>query len=183
MRGLSRRRSLSRPFRREPGVMALEQLEPRSLLDGTLPVVYLMQMDKTASEETENVARFGVKRTGSLAQPLTVYYQVLGGATPDVDYVGLSGVITIPAGKKTRLHLSVAHHADPPGDWKLIVKVDNQPIYETIVGPQTSKEHWLDLNIDLSSYAGKTIDLQLLNQPTDWAYEFGYWGQAEIRSE
>jgi hypothetical protein len=79
---------------------ALEALESRSLLDATLPVVYLMQMDKTASEEGENVARFGVKRTGSLAQPLTVTYRVGGSATPDVDFIGLTGTLTIPAGKK-----------------------------------------------------------------------------------
>lgn len=78
----------------------LEALEARSLLDG-LPAVYLMQMDKTANEESEEVARFGVKRTGSLAEPLTVYYTISGSATANEDYIGLSGQIRIPAGKKS----------------------------------------------------------------------------------
>lgn len=95
----------------------------------------------------------------------------------------LSRQVEVPAGKKTRLHVSVAHHTDPPGDWKLIVKVDGKVIHETLVGVQATKESWLDLNLDLSAYAGKTIHLQLINQPTDWYYEFGYWGQAEVRSE
>lgn len=80
-------------------VALFEAFESRQLLSG-LPVVQLMQMDKVASEEGDNVARFGVKRTGSLAQPLTVYYTIGGTATANEDYVGLSGVIRIPAGKK-----------------------------------------------------------------------------------
>lgn len=100
MRGFWSRRSSSARTKHGAGAPVLESLESRSLLDASVPVVYLMQMDKTASEETEDVARFGVKRTGSLAQPLTVYYQVSGTATPDADYIGLSGVLTIPAGKK-----------------------------------------------------------------------------------
>ena len=79
--------------------ITFEAFEARQLLDG-LPVVQLMQMDKFATEEIDDVARFGVKRTGSLAQPLTVYYTIGGTATPNEDYVGLSGIIRIPAGKR-----------------------------------------------------------------------------------
>lgn len=78
-----------------------EQLEPRCLLAG-IPVVSMMQTDRVASEEGDGVdiARFGVKRTGSLAQPLTVHYWVGGTASANEDYIGLSGTIRIPAGKR-----------------------------------------------------------------------------------
>ncbi len=78
-----------------------EALEPRCLL-ASLPLVSMMQTDRIASEEGDgiDIARFGVKRTGSLAEPLTVFYFVGGSATANEDYIGLSGTIRIPAGKR-----------------------------------------------------------------------------------
>lgn len=94
-------RAIRRPSTRSEaaGQPMLEPLEARQLLSG-VPVVSMMQTDRIAAESGNDIARFGVKRTGSLAEPLTVFYTVGGTATPNEDYIGLSGTIRIPAGKR-----------------------------------------------------------------------------------
>ena len=41
----------------------------------------------------------------------------------------------------------------------------------------------MEASVDLSALAGKTVKLELVNQPTDWAFEAGYWAKVEIVSE
>ena len=48
-----------------------------------------------------NPARFRVKRAGSTDVPLTVFYDLSGTATPGEDYEKLSGMVTIPEGKRS----------------------------------------------------------------------------------
>jgi hypothetical protein len=93
----------------------------------------------------------------------------------------LTRTVDLPAGKKSKLRLSVAH--DPQGDWQLIVKADGEKLYDGVIGPKTTKNGWLDLEIDLSAFAGKKVALELLNSPNQWSYEFGYWGRVEIVTE
>jgi putative heme-binding domain-containing protein len=97
----------------------------------------------------------------------------------------LSRTVEIPADKKTRLALGVSHHVSDQGagDWRLIVKVDGRAIYQSDINSKTTQNGWLDASIDLTPYAGKTIALELLNQPTDWFYEHAYWSRAESISE
>lgn len=87
----------------------------------------------------------------------------------------------VPADQRTLLQLSVSHH--PQGDWQLRVMVDGKPIHESIVGPETTLNHWADLTVDLTPFAGRTIRLELHNHPTDWFYEFGYWGRIAVVSQ
>jgi putative heme-binding domain-containing protein len=89
--------------------------------------------------------------------------------------------LAIPAGRKTRLVLDVSH--DPQGDWLLVVRVNGKSIRETVVGPKTTKNGWAELSIDLSQYAGQTVDLELLNQANGWSWEFAHWGKIQIVSE
>jgi hypothetical protein len=90
----------------------------------------------------------------------------------------LSRVLTLPAGKKTILRLAVGHH--PQGDWALIVAVDGKQIARKEVGKETAPDGWIQTEIDLSSFAGKKIKLELINQPTGWAYEAAYWGEIAL---
>ncbi|MFT6575271.1 MAG: hypothetical protein ACJA16_003471, partial [Akkermansiaceae bacterium] len=39
---------------------------------------------------------------------------------------------------------------------------------------------WLDLEIDLSKFAGKSLDLILENKANNWMNEFGYWGSIKV---
>ena len=93
----------------------------------------------------------------------------------------LTRTVELPAGKKSKLRLSVSH--DPQGDWQLIVKANGRKLYDGIVGPKTAKNGWLDLDIDLSEFAGKKVALELHNHPNNWSNEFGYWGRVEIVTE
>lgn len=93
----------------------------------------------------------------------------------------------LPAGKKSKLKLSVA--PDPKGDWRLVVlaavdgQKDKEKLYDKIVNAQAASGGWLDVEVDLSKFAGKTVKLELQNQANDWAYEFGYWQRIEVVSE
>ena len=93
----------------------------------------------------------------------------------------LSRQAGIPAGKKTRLHLVVGH--DIRGDWDLIVKAGGKELLRKQIGKQTARNAWLALDVDLSAYAGKSIKLELVNQPTGWSFEAGAWAEIRIISE
>ncbi len=64
----------------------------------SLPVVTIKATDPTAKEPADN-GQFTVYRTSSASlAPLTVYYSVTGTATNGLDYVTLTGSVTIPGG-------------------------------------------------------------------------------------
>jgi hypothetical protein len=93
----------------------------------------------------------------------------------------LSRTIDVPAAKSsTVLHLVVGH--DPQGDFDLVVKVDGKEAKRTAVSKDTTTNHWLTLDVDLSSYAGKTVKVELLNQASGWSYEAAYWAEATLIS-
>jgi hypothetical protein len=69
------------------------------------PVVTIHTRDALAREggpnNEPNPARFRVKRSGDTGQSLTVYYAIGGSATNGEDYQELSGVVTIPPGRRS----------------------------------------------------------------------------------
>ena len=93
----------------------------------------------------------------------------------------LSRKVEIPAGKKTALALTVGHH--PDGDWDLVVRADMQEILRKTVGKTTATNGWLEVTVDLSQYAGKSILLELVNKPTGWAWEAGYWARISVETK
>ncbi len=93
----------------------------------------------------------------------------------------LSKRVEIPAGKKTALRLVVSHH--PGGDWTLVVKADGKELLRRQIGPETAPGGWATLSIDLSDYAGKAVQLELVNQPDGWRWEAAYWAEVAVRSE
>ena len=91
----------------------------------------------------------------------------------------LSKVITIPAGKQTQLKLTVGHH--PNGDWQLIVKADGNELLKKLIGKDTvNDDGWMDVEVELSEFAGKDIKLELINHANDWNHESAYWAQIKI---
>jgi hypothetical protein len=92
----------------------------------------------------------------------------------------LSRRIHIPAHTKTTLRLTVGHHRD--GDWDLVVRADMRELLRKAIGKATSTNGWVDVNVDLSPYAGKTVLLELNNQASDWSFEAGYWAKIAIES-
>jgi hypothetical protein len=92
----------------------------------------------------------------------------------------LNKEVDVPEGKKTTLRLVVGHH--PKGDWTLIVKADGQKLLEKPVGPKTADKGWVDVAVDLSDCAGKSVLLELVNQPDGWSNEAGYWAEIALES-
>jgi hypothetical protein len=90
----------------------------------------------------------------------------------------LSRSVAIQADKKSMLKLVVGH--DPQGDFDLIVRADGKELRRKTVGPKTAVNHWLTEQVDLSAYAGKTVQLELLNQANGWAYEAAYWAEISL---
>lgn len=91
----------------------------------------------------------------------------------------LSKTVALPAGKQSSLRIIVGH--DPQGDFDLIVRGDGKVLLKKPVSAQTATAHWLTEVIDLSSFAGKTVKLELINQPSGWAYEAAYWAEIAIQ--
>ena len=78
--------------------------------------------------------------------------------------------------------MRVSHH--PHGDWQLKVLVDDQVVLKRIVGSKTvGEDEWLDVNVDLSDYAGRRIDLSIENSANNWHNEWAYWNKVAIVSE
>ena len=80
----------------------------------------------------------------------------------------------MPTGKKTTLELDVTNH--PKGNWKLVVLVNGKKE----LSEDVTETKWRKFQIDLSQYAGQTINVELLNQATGWSYEAAYWSRIEL---
>ena len=80
--------------------------------------------------------------------------------------------------KKSTLRLTVGH--DPRGDWDLIVRANRKELLRKTVGPETTQFGWMTVDVDLSEYAGKTVELELINQPTAWHYETALWAEISL---
>jgi len=65
------------------------------------PVVRITAPDALAREGTTNTATFRFHRTGPVAAPLTVFFNIRGTASNGVDYAAISSPITIPAGRRS----------------------------------------------------------------------------------
>jgi hypothetical protein len=89
----------------------------------------------------------------------------------------LTRQIDIPANLQTLLRLKVGH--DPRGGYTFIVRANGTELYNWDV----VKEPWINVKVDLSEYAGKTITLELINKPSRfWSNEWAYFNQIAIES-
>ncbi len=90
----------------------------------------------------------------------------------------LSKEIPIPKDGKTSLLLTVGHHAQ--GDWVLIVKANGKIILKKEVDAKNAPDGYMNIEVELSAYAGQKILLEIINQPNGWAWEGGYWDRIEV---
>jgi hypothetical protein len=94
----------------------------------------------------------------------------------------LSRTVSLPAGKTASLHVVVGH--DPQGDFDLVVRAAGQELLRKPVSAATAMPGpWLIQDVDLSKWAGQTVKLELINQPSGWAYEAAYWAELSVRIE
>jgi uncharacterized repeat protein (TIGR01451 family) len=72
-----------------------------TVITTVLPLVSLTTSDSSASESGANSGAFTFRRSGSTSGALTVNYTVAGTASNGIDYVTLSGAVTIPSGSNS----------------------------------------------------------------------------------
>jgi len=89
--------------------------------------------------------------------------------------------LEVPANKKTILNLVVGHHEQ--GDWILLIRVNDREVLRQSIGGSTAQDGWLPVHLDLSKYAGQNIKLDLVNQPSGWAFEAAYCAEIDIVSQ
>lgn len=91
----------------------------------------------------------------------------------------LSSKIDIPKGKKSNIKILISHHNE--GDWDLIIRVNGSPQRDVTVSADTVDSNgWLEVNFDLTPFAGNSVTIDLENKANGWASEAGYWGAIEI---
>lgn len=86
--------------------------------------------------------------------------------------------ITVPE-TGAKLHVSVAPYGKQ-GDFTLEIRIDGKQIQKQKIQEQGEKI-WFDIIVDLNPYAGKTIRLELDNQPDNWYCEAAYWQRLEVK--
>jgi hypothetical protein len=63
------------------------------------------------------------------------------------------------------------------------VRVAQGLVLEKVVGPKSvGQDEWLEVEVDLSKYAGRTVRVDIENFPNDWRNEWAYWNQVKIES-
>ena len=65
----------------------------------------------------------------------------------------------------------------------MCVKVDGREVFLRMVNNAHCKGGWMDLNVDLTPYAGESSEVALEHHANNWAYESGFWSQIAIKSQ
>ena len=91
--------------------------------------------------------------------------------------VTLSKLVDVPKGASPKLEVTVANH--DKGDFLFVAKVDGKEVLKQKVGG--GKAAWQTLTVDLAPFAGKTVKVELVNQPDGWYCEAAYWGGIEMK--
>ncbi|MDO5580763.1 MAG: ADP-ribosylglycohydrolase family protein [Planctomycetia bacterium] len=86
----------------------------------------------------------------------------------------------VPDKGKAVLHLTVGAHGKKY-NWELIVRVFGSEQFRAVIGAGGAFDKpWNDINIDLSKYAGQTVQIELANRANGWHCEAGYWKTIEF---
>ena len=65
----------------------------------------------------------------------------------------------------------------------LIVKGDGKVLLEQIVDSGAVSDGWAEVAVDLSPFAGKTVNVEIINQPNDWRWGAAYWAKIEVSKD
>ena len=91
--------------------------------------------------------------------------------------VTLSKRVDVPKDGSPKLVVTVASHEK--GDFLFIAKVDGKEVVKQKIGG--GKAAWQALTVDLVPSVGKTVTVELLNQPNSWYCEAAYWSEIELK--
>jgi hypothetical protein len=73
------------------------------------------------------------------------------------------------------LNVTLANHAK--GDFTFLAKVDGKEILREKIGGEPPV--WKTVAVDLAPFAGRSVLVELVNQPDGWSWEAAYWGEIE----
>ncbi len=90
----------------------------------------------------------------------------------------LERTLTVSPDKPGKLTFSVASH--DKGDWQLLVSIDGKEVTRQLINKDG--ERWKRIEIDLTPWKGKKINVSLENWANDWMYEFSYWSDLKVES-
>ena len=96
--------------------------------------------------------------------------------------VTLSRTLTVPEGNP-RLHFTVGN--SPKGDFRLVVRVNGTEVLATVLDKMKHKptlRPFQTFDLSLEPWAGKTVTVELVQQPTGWEYESAVWHDIRITS-
>ncbi|MEM9015479.1 MAG: sulfatase, partial [Verrucomicrobiota bacterium] len=124
--------------------------------------------------QVKNVGEQGVSPQPEFRNDFAVQTHPLSRNMPCV----LFRELDVPEGKATRLRIRASYH--PHGNWQLRVLANKKVIHDQIVSYETVKTEWLELDLDLSEFAGQQVNLEVENRANDWSWEFAFWGKVEI---
>jgi hypothetical protein len=94
----------------------------------------------------------------------------------------LQRTTTMATADKVTLHLVVGHH--PEGDWKLIVRVNEQEVYKSPIDKTTAPDLWKTIDIDLTPWSGQEVRLQLCHAAyNEMKNEQALWESIKILPE
>lgn len=88
---------------------------------------------------------------------------------------------SVPAGGHAKLRLPVSH--DAQGDWRLRAMAGDRELFADVIGPQTCRDGWREVEIDLSEFAGQTVPVELRCEANGWSWEYAYLGAIEFLTE
>lgn len=91
----------------------------------------------------------------------------------------IARALVVPRNGRTLLKFAVAAHEQ--GDWELRIRVEGDLLQKQTITHQG--ERWKNVQVDLTSFAGRRIALRLENAANDWMYEFGYWSDLRIETD
>ncbi|MHC4122746.1 MAG: ADP-ribosylglycohydrolase family protein [Planctomycetota bacterium] len=97
--------------------------------------------------------------------------------------------VILPKDKKSTLKLTVSNHEQyknqqPRGQWLLIVKANGTELLNQLINDDVTKKDWMEINIDLSEYAGRETKLEVVNKANEiWGENTASWAGIEIISK
>ena len=89
--------------------------------------------------------------------------------------------------KKTVLKLTLG--APPQGQWELVVRAESKDLLRRTItgapaaGAGAAAGPWVDLDVDLSAFAGQKVHLELQDRYAGAAHAAAYWGKVQIVEE
>ena len=93
----------------------------------------------------------------------------------------LSKTVEVPKDGRTTLNLVVA--SDNRGDFLLVVQVDGKRLLDGTIDSEAGPDGWANVNVDLTPFAGKKVEVELINQPNGWSWEAAYWAKVDVTTD